>query len=33
MKFQNYEICQYLMTSSYVNAIVKIWVSFEHFVM
>jgi hypothetical protein len=32
MKYENYEICQYLMIS-YVKAVVKIWMDFEHFVM
>jgi hypothetical protein len=31
-KFKNYEICQYLIIS-YVKALVKIWISFEHFFM
>jgi hypothetical protein len=32
MKFENYEICHYLITS-HMQSVVKIWMSFEHFVM
>jgi hypothetical protein len=32
MKSENYKICQELMIS-YVEAVVKIWTSFEYFVM